>query len=378
MPRVRRSRWRKRISTRSSERRMMRGLAFVMVAVILGSALAYIARNDTGVGETGTGPMAAKPPAMTTLANKPPTTSEEAAAAYLLRQGGPQAMEAIKSARFTGTYTLGNHVYSMEILKKAPNLVRFQLEDKLGTLMLGNDGQRAWLAYRNAAGQIRVWDADEATRDWLWLQAPLGTWLAHPDAPGAKFDFGARPAAAGSAWPVSVLSPGGRKATYYLEDKDMVPQRLELLDTQPGAPAQVVDLENIRTQKTISVPSKLVVQGPAGPAAVLEIKQVAFNSGMLNETFARPTADDPKAASPGAGAPPSGGGGNPGAGGLGFNENFNNSFNASAVKVHNFVAETGPITSAPARLEPEADPSGQTTNQPPTLAAYGFPWPVPW
>lgn len=362
---------------------MIWGIAWIMGVLVIGSIVAYVARQATAVPmQEQTGPAQ---PASAAVENKTPVTGSDWAAAYVVKLGGDKIVEGIKSARFVGTLTAGGRTYALEILKKAPNLVRFQLEDKEGTLMLGSDGQQAWVAYRGADGNAEVWDADEATRDWLWLQTPLGTWLAHPNSAEAKFVLEAPAGAAPTAHAVSVRSPGGRKATYYLDAGDLMPRRLELHDAPAGAAVEAVDLEDYHEQQNIRLPYKLEVEGPNGPAVTVEIKKVIFNSGMINAAFERPVADD--------------NGGkltqNPGAGGTaisavtpagvapsdgdtaGLGSSLKTDFDANAMHVHNFVAQTNVFQNMPPPRIEQGEAAGPN-GAPVSLADYGFPWPLPW
>jgi hypothetical protein len=380
MPRIRRSRWRKRISTRSSERRMARGMALIMVAVLAGSVATYFLRRD--YSDSGADGTVQKAKAQVEAKPAPPAapTADDLAAAYFKKLGGQKVMDDLKSLRVLGTLTLGVREYGFEMIKKAPNLVRFRVEDKAGTLMLGSDGTDAWVAYRSAGGPIKTWDADEATRDWLWLQAPLGTWLAHSEATEARFALETPAAEADKTLtPVSVLSPAGRKATYYLSAKELRPERLELLDAQPGAVAEVVDLEDMQFAQNITwLPYKLVVEGPNGPVATLVITQLRFNTGILSATFDRPVADAAgQPASPAAanGAPAfaaSQGASGP----QGVNVSLKQSFDANPMPVHNFQAQTNMFQTGPLPriVEEESAPADDR----PVLANYGFPWPLPW
>lgn len=354
---------------------MMRGVALLMVAILVGSGVTYYVQQDfsgSGEDETATQPKApaAKP------APVAPPTGADVAMAYFLKLGGQKVMDDIKSVVVTGTLTRGDQVYGFEMLKKEPDLVRFEVTNKAGTLMLGNDGQGAWVAFRDAGGRVRTWDADEATRDWMWLQGPMGTWLAHPDTTEAQFALEAP--GAGSAKPltaVSVVSPAGRKATYYLEPNALRPERLELRDVPPGT-AQVVDLEDYQlAQGKAWLPNKLVVQGPSGAEATLDISLVRFNTGILSATFERPLPDETVAAQP-AILPSTVADNSPaGAGGRGMSPNLNQSFDANPVRVHNFVAQTDGFNTPPAAriVEEEIPADGR-----PALADYGFPWPLPW
>jgi hypothetical protein len=348
---------------------MVWGLAYVLAALLIGSGVIYVAEQMTAQApQEVLGP--AQTNATTTVSK--PVSGSDWAAAYVLKLGGDKAVEAIKSASFLGTLTTGGQTYSLEILKKTPNLVRIQLENKEGTLMLGSDGHQAWVAYRDAAGNVGVWDADDTTRDWLWLQSPLGTWLAHPNAIEPKF-VAEQPTAQGAGppmQPVSVVSPGGRKATYYLDAGDLMPRELELHDIQPGAAAEVADLEDVRVQQDIRLPYKLEVRGPNGPAATVEIKKVLFNSGILNAVFDRPLADDHSGsvAQSAASAASS-----DNQDGQGMSASFNNDFDANAMRVHNFVAQTNVFQNEPTPKVESGSGAGA-----PKLADFGFPWPLPW
>jgi len=355
---------------------MIRALALLLVAILVGSGVTYYMQWDfTGSGEDDSSAHPKAPAAKP--APVAPPTGADVATAYFLKLGGQKVMDDLKSVVVTGTLTRGSEVYAFEMLKKEPNLVRFEVADKAGTLMLGNDGQDVWMAYRPAGGQVKTWDADAATRDWLWLQGPPGTWLAHPDSTEAQFMLEAT--AAGSEKPltaVSVVSPAGRKATYYLEPKALRPERLELRDVAPGAAAQAADLEDFRlVQSKAWLPYKLVAQGPNGPATTLDISLVQFNSGILNETFARPVPDENGAAQPAAPAPAGSGTSSGDGGSQGLSTNLNQTFDANPMRVHNFHAQTNAFETGPTpRLEEGDAPADDR----PVLADYGFPWPLPW
>ncbi len=359
---------------------MARGLALIMVAVLLGSVVTYwVQRNAADGGDDGLPPKAKTATPAKPVAVAPPT-GEDVATAYFHKLGGQKVMDGIKSLRLLGTLTLGSREYGFEMIKKAPNLVRFRVENKQGVLMLGSDGQEAWVAYRGAGGPIKTWTADEATRDWLWLQAPLGTWLAHPGSPDAQFVLETPAANADKALtPVSVVSPGGRKATYYLKEMALQPERLELRDAPPGAVPEVVDLKDLQLAQNLTwMPYKLVVEGPNGPAATLVITQVRFNSGIISATFERPVPDAAGTGQPMAGpvqangvAPPTGAGG----GMTGASPNLKESFDANPMRVHGFQAQTNGFETGPVpRLEEPPPPADDR----PVLADYGFPWPLPW
>lgn len=355
---------------------MVRGVALLMVAILIGSAVTYYMQwGFTGGGEDEPPPQAKAPTAKP--APVAPPTGVDVATAYFLKLGGQKVMDDIKSVIVTGTLTRGDQVYTFEMMKKAPNLVRFEVADKVGTLMLGNDGQDAWVAYRDAGGQVKTWDADPATRDWLWLQGPMGTWLAHPDS--METQFALETPAADSAKPltaVSVVSPAGRKATYYLEPETLRAARLELRDVAPGAVAQAADLEDFRlAQNKVWLPYKLVMQGPNGSVDTLDISLVRFNAGMLNATFERPVPDETGAAQP-AILPTTVADNSPvGTGGQSPGPNLQQSFDANPVRVHNFVAQTDGFNTPPSPriVEDELPTDGR-----PVLADYGFPWPLPW
>jgi len=354
----------------------MRAVALLMVAILIGSGVTYYVQQDfTGSGEDDSsahpkGP-AAKP------APVAPPTGLDVATAYYLKLGGKKVMDDMKSMVVTGTLMRGDQVYTFEMLKKAPNLVRFEVANKQGTLMLGNDGQDVWMAYRATGGQVKTWDADAVTRDWLWLQEPLGSWLAHPDSADAQFALETQAADSAKALTaVSVVSPSGRKATYYLEPNALRPERLELRDVSPGQVEQTADLGDFRlVQNKAWLPYKLVVPGPNGSAAMLVISQVQFNTGILNETFVRPVPDETVAAQR-AILPPTIADNSPvGTGGPGLGPNLQQSFDANPVRVHNFVAQTNGFATPPApRLEEGVTPADDR----PALADYGFPWPLPW
>jgi outer membrane lipoprotein-sorting protein len=380
MPRERRKGWGKRISTRSSERRMIWGVGWLLLAAVAGSLAIYYARLTSYTTEANKAGPNGSGGVVYTTDSRAPKTGAEAAESYVTKQGGQNVLDGIKSVRVGGTLTVADKAYRFEMTKKAPNLVRFLVENKTGTLMLGVDAEGAWVAYRDAAGVMNVWPADEATRDWLWLQAPMGTWLAHPDTHEANLTL--ESAGAGNVLPVSVAAASGRKVTYFLEPGELLPHRMELTEAAGGAPYVRAQFEKMQlAANKVWLPYKLDAQGPDGVPVEIEIKQLKFNTGVLNAMFDRPLKDDGETPPAGGAAPttavpgtPAGGGGQTAAG-AGFDESLKNSFDSNGMRVHNFVAQTNAFQDREVtRIEPGIPPE----NAPPALAQYGFPWPLPW
>jgi hypothetical protein len=180
--------------------------------------------------------------------------------------------------------------------------------------------------------------------------------------------------AAQTELPVSVLSPGGRKVTYFLENGEWLPNRLTLTDAPPGSAMVTVQLQKVQlAENKVWLPNQLIVAGQNRPVTIMQVEHIKFNTGMINAIFDRPPMEEaasagapqnaqlPRAATP--------------AGAAGFHDSLKGSFEANAMRVHDFVAQTNAFnTTPPARIEPGVD----AANAPPVLADYGFPWPLPW
>lgn len=372
---------RKRLSTRASEKRVIGIVVGVMLAVVAGSVLSYVAQRDW-LGAT------APREAVTAAPVAPNVTLGDVLAGYTRNQSKLQPLEEIRSARFTGTLTVGGHEYAFELLKKRPDFTRLQVRDERGLLMLGNDGQGSWLAFRDADDFTRLWPLDAGTADWLFLEGPFGTWLSQVDFHDAQLTLGNKQTDAASGktlWPVTAVSPGGRRLTYWVDDTDFRLQREELHD---AGGAQVVDFSNYVTAHGVPLPTKVVAHRPGAPDIILGLQRVEINPGILNATFDPPVADSGSATPLAQGAanaaapaqnsvlpPPPAGRVAPSSVALG--SKLESSLFSNSMMVDGSEAQTNAFT---ARAAPAIEPAPATADAsaPPALGDYGFPWPMPW
>ncbi len=281
----------------------------VGIALVLGvSVFVYLLQNDhpdaaplapRAAEPITPAPAPAPPPAATVAVklppravNHPPANLAEVLQAFQDHQGGAKVRGELKTLVLAGNLTINGHTFALEILRKAPDLYRIQIEDQTGRLMVGGDRQTAWVAYRESGGKLAVWPLGDSELAWLKLLAPFGSALMTDPAKPEGLALGEKipdPGNSPALWPVTYSLVPDRQLTYLLDDQNFLPHRVELGGAAIAQP-RVAVFDEWASVMGVMLPKKITIQG-GGLPVTLTFNRWQFNSGVLNAAFQMPVAD---------------------------------------------------------------------------------------
>lgn len=207
---------------------------------------------------------------------------------YLESMGGRAALENIQSLRLSGKVNLRDGtVYSITVLKKRPNLVRFVVEMPQMRVVQGYNGSEAWVLRQSGRNRIiERMNPESAVR--FIRNAPIENVLLNPGETGVEIRL------AGQAevnripcHEIVATFPDGTRSVYFFEQANGRERKLVMYDAEGEVIEEIVPGRFEQIQGVVFARQQLYRRANETDSTLV-FEDIEINIGIIDTIFNPP------------------------------------------------------------------------------------------